>query len=456
MRAEIHTFATDVLPQKAVNLSTNSRHEIGQIQTVPGINRKIKAWGDKNDLPRFRDKVLMDNNIVGELLDTKRNILLGHGLQPYKEVYENGQKRRELVAIPADIRKWLKESNFYEMYLDMGGIQLYKHANVPAEFILDNEGKVYSVKAHDCRYVRAIEKEKSPTGEWIIPGFVYSTVWTKKSDTKDIDDLSRQWPIEIKNYDWHKRDKKLPRKFILWIKDNVFDDGYYAHPQYWGGYEWIKTSNAIPVFHEANIENGYGLRFLIKYPEGYFLDKVEYDNANTKGDETKVRECLDKERSAKQEFINKINDLLKGASNSGKTVFTEMLYDYVKKEYVGITIEPINYDMKDEALIKLFEKSNQANISAQGIHPTLANVESQGKLSSGSEMRNAFLFYVVVKTPRPRRLLLKAFDLVCKINGWDEKYPDLHWTFEDFMITKLDEDKSGVRSVNEANTGDNE
>jgi len=202
------------------------------------------------------------------------------------------------------------------------------------------------------------------------------------------------------------------------------------------------------VFHESNLKNGYNIRFLVKYPEGYFLNKYEYDTAA--GDPDKQQECLDKERIAKQDFIDKINELLSGSENAGRAVFVEDMLNQITSEYTGVTITPVDFDMKDKALLELYEKTNQANISAQGIHPTLANIESQGKLSSGSEMRNAFLFYVLTKVPRPRRQVLKTMDVVMKINGWDKKYPDLKWTFQDFQITTLDDEKNGYKPVNNA------
>jgi hypothetical protein len=180
--------------------------------------------------------------------------------------------------------------------------------------------------------------------------------------------------------------------------------------------------------------------------EGYFLNRFDLEAARSKNNPEAVKECYDKESEAKQQFIDQANKLLAGSQNAGRALYTENIFNQISKEYDGIKIEPIKFDMKDSALLELFEKTNQANISSQGIHPTLANVETAGKLSSGSEMRNAFNFYVNTKTPRPRRLILKMMDAICRFNGWDVKYPDLKFTFEDFTLTKLDDNKSGVQS----------
>jgi hypothetical protein len=419
---------------QVLSLSTD-RSDIGttvQLGANMAAGKKIKQWGNKNDLPQYRDQILCDNNIIGELLDTKRNIAIGHGLMAYNDVYTDGKKDMEVVEMPAEIQAWLDESGFEDIYLDMAFLQWYKHSNVFAEFILDRKNRVVSVMCKDCKYIRAVEKVNGN-----IPGYVYNPVWKVKfAEDEKVIGKAQYIPAYNK--------EKPAGKFMLHIADNVFSDGYYAIPAYWGGVEWIRTSNAIPVFHESNLKNGYSIRFVVKYPEGYFLNKYEYDQASASNDSTKVQECVDKERTAKQAFVDKINALLAGASNAGRAVFLEDVKNEITNKYDGVTIEAIEYDMKDKALLELYAATNQANISAQGIHPTLANIETQGKLSSGSEMRNAFLFYVLTRTPRPRKQILKAFDIVCKLNGWKEKYPKMKFTFEDFRITKLDEDKSGI------------
>lgn len=421
------------------------RSDMGNILTLPsGMagGAKIKSWGKRNDLPFYRDELLKANSIIPRLLAKKRDIILGNGLQAYKEEYSEGKKKVVLEATPPEIQKWIDESEFQDKYLDDAFIQWYKHANVFAEFVVNGDGSVASVMCKDCKYMRLEEKDNG-----IIYGAVYNPRWRQKFDESEkVAGKAVYIPL------YNKSGKQ--RKFMVHLKDNVFDDGYYGIPDYWGVVEWIKVSNSIPIYHEANIENGYSIRFVISYPEGYFLNKDEYESANHANDVTKKQECLDKERNAKQNFINKMNSLLAGAKNGGRAIYLEKQLSELKSEYIGVEVEPVEFDMKDEALLKLYAASNVANISSMGIHPTLANIESQGKLSSGSEMRNAFLFYVITETPRTRRMILKVWDIVCKLNGWKDKYPDLKWTFEDFAITKLDDDKSGKAPINEGDNPD--
>jgi hypothetical protein len=75
---------------------------------------------------------------------------------------------------------------------------------------------------------------------------------------------------------------------------------------------------------------------------------------------------------------------------------------------------------------------------------TLAAVDTQGKLSSGSEMRNAYLVYMALKTNAIRSLLLQPLLEIKKINGW---VGEVEFGFEDIEITKLDSNPTGSQTV---------
>lgn len=429
----------------------SDRSGIGNTATVAmagDVKKDIRYWGPKNDLPNYRDDLLCDNNIIGELIDTKRKILLGNGLQPYIEKFADGKKTRELVEIPKEIMAWMDDSMFYENYLEGAPLQFFKHGNIFAEFVLNKGGKVFSVHNKDCRYMRLCAKENGK-----IPGVVYAPNWVRSKH------MEKEKMIQKREYIPMLNMVKPQPKFVVHIYDDVFTDGYYGLPAYWGGEEWIKVSNAIPVFHESNLKNGYTIRFLVTYPEGYFLDKYEYEATDSISEldkqNSKKAELIDKATQAKQAFIDNVNKLLAGVENAGRALFAEAAYNKISEEYEGIKIEPINFDLKDKSLLELFEKTNDANIMGQGMPRTLAGIEgAKGLGSSGNEWRNSFNGFVLSKMPHPRRKVLKVWDIVCKINGWKEKYPDMKWTFEDFEIAKLDDDKSGVKPMNPNDNGD--
>jgi hypothetical protein len=424
---QIHQIG-DVLFTFAIS----EREDIGKAAkaSTGGNAYEIFTWGSKNDLPTFRETMIMDNNIIGEMINTKRSIILGQGLMVYKEIYKDGTKIIEPVEMPAEIADWMEEAEIFDKYLEPAANELFLHANIFASLLPQN-GKIAKMMVYKCRYTRAhIRQVNKP-----IPSYIIGN-WDKRQ--KPTDHIIQAKITAIPN------DRA---EFIIHTGDKLFHDGYYCHPSYWGGQEWIDLSNQIPKFHKANIANGYSPRFHVQIPRAAFLDQNAYLAARADNNKVAVQKCIDDEQSKKQSFINSMNQLLAGKENSGRAIYSYFELNEEGKKMDGVTIEPIKFDMQDEALLKLFEKSNQANISAQGIHPTLANIESQGKLSSGSEMRNAFEFYVKIKSRLPREIILKPLRHVWKVNGWRERYRDLHLGFEDIVLTSLDDNKSGSEKV---------
>ena len=406
-----------------ISLSNNlSREEISKIKHYTYSSQKfeIAEWGEKNQLPQKREEILRDNNIVPELINTKRMILIGQGLVFYKENLEDGKRNIELVEPPSEIAEFLDRSDWDNYILKSTG-DLGMHANIFAEFIRTNDRKIDHINFQSCKRIRAGRQDKK-TG--LVKKFFWHGSWK--------DDPKAEKPFPIPAYD----PQQNQAKFILHRGDPLFYDGYYFSPAYWGGKEWIELSNAIPKFHKANLKNGYSVRYHIEIPEDYFEQTGVYQS------EDQQKEALEKEREAEREFITMMNKFLAGVENAGRAVYTKFnINAAINKQFPGIKITPLTVDLKDEALLKLFEKSNQANISAQGIHPTLAAIETQGKLSSGSEIRNALNQYIAIKTALPRKILLEPLELVKKINGWPK---DIKFGFEDIQLEILADNDTGM------------
>jgi len=311
---------------------------------------------------------------------------------------------------------------------------LLMHANVFTEFIRQrgSENRIVSIKALESRHIRAEEQDLQ--GQ--IPNYYWCGAWNPDKYEKD-----QTFVREIPNYRPDSEDKQ--KRFMLHTADDVLSDEYYAIPTWWGGREWISLANIIPYFHSSNLRHGYSIRYHIEIPKDYFKDHNRHQLTPDK-----LKQQQEKENAAKQAFLKKLNDFLAGLRNAGRAVITEYEINRAAgKDFPGIKIKPLEVDLQDEALLSLFEKSNQANISAQGIHPTLANIETQGKLSSGSEIRNAFLMYLAIKTPTIRQILLEPIHLVARENGWDQ---DTKFGFRDIEITRLDEDPAGSQNVTTA------
>ncbi|HRI58341.1 MAG TPA: hypothetical protein PK228_01415 [Saprospiraceae bacterium] len=392
----------------------------------------IWSWGSNNLLPQEREALVLDNNIVPELMATKRDITVGGGLMYYTERFENGKRIIEEEDWPAAARQFAEElpekngGQDLDAYFLKACRNAIFHSNTFTEAVRSLGSKVDSIEALECRHVRPEKMSKNG----VIQNYFWSGNWKeyKKPDFT---------PVKIPAY---VGEMKNQSKFIIHCMDDLLSDDYLGIPTWWGGRAWIECANAIPIFHINNLRNGYTIRWHIEIPKDYFWD---YTSAQSTQPEKAAAKA--KESEARKEFLKKLDAFLAGYEQAGRAIITDYeLNKAAGKDFPGIKITPLNVDLKDKALLDLFEKSNDANISGQGVHPTLAAIQTQGKLSSGSEIRNAFAMYVAIKTPVKRSLLLKPWNYIHRVNGWGKGGK---WGFRDIEITKLDENPTGKQEV---------
>lgn len=405
------------------------------ISTGAGTPAEYMQWGSKDDLPLQREWLIEKNNIVPSLLKTRRDLSTGHGIEAYRKIYENGQVRKELVELPPKIKEFFERVNIEEV-LSHFHREIYLHSNCWIEGIMTKDLKnVYSIEVKRCRHMRSGLQNQRGKVDYHLYNRDFGD---NKNNRKENNEIKAE---KIPAIDWSA--EKYPKKWAAHLTDDILYDEYYPTPTWWGGRKWIELANIIPSFHLANLKHGYSLRYHIEIPNDYFAgDPSEKTTAESK------KKSEEREEEAKREFLDRLNDFLAGADNAGRAIVT--YYDVnhaMQKEFPGVKITPLKADLHDEALLKLFEKSNQANISGQSIHPTLANIETQGKLSSGSEIRNAYLMYLAIHTTYTRRLFLQFLTKIGQVNGWPK---DIHLGIKNIEMITLDEDKTGHReTVNE-------
>lgn len=416
--------------------------EASPIKTITfGKNgqKEFASWGRNNNLPIERELLVMDNNIVPELMRTKRDIILGNGTMLYKERFEPDGKGRftrfvDECEMSNQMKDWLEENESDE-FLEDAAKELVLQAQFFPEFVHKAGGDCVEVNLHECAYVRAQKQaQRNKTGRYDILNWFLCGEWKNGGANGDIE--------TIPNFN---KKKDFQGKYIRRYADKMFGGPYYYSPSYWGSRNWIQLANSIPIFHLSNLKNGYSLRYHIKFPKDYFLQSEKPLNQLT---ETQRKEVLANADAARQLFMQRLDAMLSGEKNAGKTLWTT--YDVkrnLNEKYPGVIVESITADLKDESLLKLFDKSNDANISAQGILPSLSGVATAGKLSSGSDIRNAFTFYIAAKTRVMRRNLYAPYNRVGKVNKWfTGKYAGCKLGVRDVVIATTDKEPTGMKT----------
>lgn len=416
--------------------TTKKQTPIGKKASVnlpSGKQADIMTWGPDNDLPTYRETLVAENNIVPSLMATRRDITLGQGIIAYQKRLVNGKEEIEQVPMPEEAREFFERLDEEGYWMTACREALF-HSVIATEFVRGSgtNNKIVSLKAHNLRHLRSgYQDDKGRVKSWY-----WSGQWGHQGKNKNARDTQ---VTEMPLYD---RDTNQKRFLVLAADYLLCLDEYYPTPYWWGSEEWIRLANCIPEFHQANLRNGYTLRWHIEIPKGYFSSRPD---AGASPEERQA--AVDKAKTEKKAFVDKLNKLLAGVDNAGRAVVTEYEINHaLAKDFPGIKINPLKSDLQDESMLKLFEKSNQANISSQGVHPTLANIETAGKLSSGTEIRNAYLMYLAIRTPQPRKQLMKAIKILKRENGWP---PEIYYGFKDMTLERLSEDKSGKSEQNQ-------
>lgn len=387
----------------------------------------FQPWGTKNDMPQARERLVADNNVVGALMETKRDVHIGLGLMPVVEKFENGARTLHEVAMPPGAAAFFDAINIESFLRDAFG-EMAVHGGFVPECVRDKGGRIIGAEVKHARHCRSGRKDvKGRVSAWYWCGD-----WSRRGN--------KLFPItEMPVYDpslevlkgW-----KRQARFVMPLNCSLLTDDYYPVPTWQGSRDWIELANLIPQFHLYNLENGFTPRWHVIIPQDYFK------GVSPKGmTESQMKDADTQEEAARKDFLNKLNKYLAGLKNAGRALVTDEYFEPLAKQFVGVKITPLQVDLKDEAMLKLYEKSNQAVIAAQGIHPTLAAIESGQTRAGGSEILRALQLYLITKTKQPRATVLQFIKFVHKVNGWDK---GVSWAFRDETLTSLADNQNGV------------
>jgi hypothetical protein len=385
--------------------------------SAPGLKSggfEIAPWGANNLQPQDMLKLVFNNHLKPQLLLTSRDLLLGSRLGVFKRSVVEGKLVLEPVIDP-QMEDWLEMIDA-PMVMASSAFNLVYFGNYFTAISLDSSKKVEDVVPFDCTDVRAeICKTRRPESYVLHPDWANF----KGDQAKRVPAYDRKNPTRYGDFIYHGRDWTPGQK-------------YYDTPAYWGTRKWTEVSNKIPRFHSSGLDNGYNIKYHIKIPRDYFL---QFGDAKAQA-------------AAEKELMGAMNDMLSGVENVDKAFVSKFGVDSMGKVLPGWSIEPIENKMSDKAYDSVNSQANIAHTSGHGIDPSLAGIDTGGKLGgSGSEKRISFQLHMAMRTPAPRALLLGQFNACKKIMGFN---PEHVFGFEDVDITTIADNPTGKQKV--ANT----
>jgi capsid portal protein len=375
-------------------------------------------WYTDNKEPDYIRDLILNNNLNAGIIGTKVNFTVANGVVTLRErIDEKGKRVYDKVKIP-EIETFFEETKINQV-LTKYATDLHWFGNFFPELLYDGNGKCYKLNHVDASFCRSGKMDSTSR----VNEFFVCADWSKPiydSKTTEGNTVTR-----IKA---HLDGEKLiaAAKRMMHIRSYCPGFTYYSPPSWRGAYDYVSLANQIPVFHDNALKNGYNLKYHIIIPESYLSS---YDEAKQEEKRTELRNSLDK--------------FLSGAENPQKAFisFARMIDDKHAEKW---EIIPLENNLADDAYTTLFEQTNTAIISAHGIDPTLCGIETQGKLSSGSEKRIAAQLYQNWHAPAYRRLILEPLRIVAKINGWPS---DVMFAIEDIELTTLDSNPTGSQAI---------
>ena len=232
--------------------------------TLKKGKHEIIKWGSDNKLPYLNRRILAENDIKQNLIDTDVNIAAGQYLYLYTEKIEGNQRIITPVGDP-ELEDWMDEWHIHDLFTET--LQdLKEMGNSWVEFVLSRDRtkvtSMISQDAVDCRLGKITrgsgrrDSDKLLMADWKNESFLDNPI--QEVDLLDI------------------RNPKLGQsvKSAFHVKKIISGMPYYSLVEWYGTKDWTEIANIVPKFHKQGLKNGYMLRYHIKIPMSYFDNKT--------------------------------------------------------------------------------------------------------------------------------------------------------------------------------------
>lgn len=404
---------------------------------------KIVPDGEDNKFGYQLMQLLEDNNLGIGVLRRQRGLQFGQGLGLYKIVIQNGQRKVEWIE-DKQINEWLNLWD-HEEYL----------INVLFDLVVKQE---FFSKVYRNRGARIAGGKSFPAALEHV-GFA---------------DCRREWPDDKGIYksifvgDWREGEPQTllkypvfdPLKDMSMTKESYMmysrfyqpgrNDRMHSIPGYYGARKWMQRSNVAPDILKAQTDNGMNIKWHVISPQSYWDNKREILMNQCKQKNIEYKESMLED--LKDQILRGLANVLTGIENVGKFFHSEAVRTELgvgKSEIMKWELVPIDMKVRDftEAMIKVSNHAQGAITSAMGLHPSLANILVDGKLSSGSEMLYAFKLFLATETKIIEKKALEPLNLIKSLF-----FPKVEGKFGFYHdIVKREEDLSSGDRLNSNN-----
>ena len=295
------------------NASTNPNWEYSSLCVG---SKRIVPYGPNNDLPIIIRDMMQDNNLAPGILRRQLGLLFGQGAFLYKDIFENGEIRREWTT-NKEIEEWLGSWN-YKKFIEKATVD---YLNTNGFFCIHTLERGHRIgKAPRISHLKFVSATKARL-EW--------------TPSKELDDVKHIFVGDFENNCYTTGVKTYnvynpinPAESAISASYNYsysYGRSFYSTPAFMGAMRWILRGSDIPVIFKYVTDNGLNLAYHIHSPFKYWEQKKKLlQQQYPQETPIKIEERL---AGLKGQVMSSIADILSGKKNVGKFFESVDFYD---------------------------------------------------------------------------------------------------------------------------------
>jgi len=383
------------------------------------MGKKIVSYGAYNNLPEVISEVMMGNNIAPGIIERQIGLLHGQGVGSFRLEYTDGQIMRNYVE-DKEILNWIRP--WIRRYIGMAEVEYQHMKGIFPRYYKEKSHRLLGLDRTARDFISRIE---------IVPSTDARLGFPEQGKEHRIENVKTIYTGDFSNHclrsgitTYPVFDPMDPFKHNVSMSYNntyTFAHNFYSLPSYYGTLGWLYRSSEIPDIIKYLVENGISMAYHIHSPSEYW-EKIEMDLTMQEENRGKPAEYIkQKLEELKDELLDSISLALAGKKNAGKFFHTVDFLDPMGNRCEW-KVEAIDQKLKDfiEAQIKISEAATNAATSGMNLHPSLANVMVNGKMSPGSEMLYALKLYLSTDVSIPEEVIFEPINQAIAAN-WPDK-----------------------------------
>jgi hypothetical protein len=304
--------------------------------------------GWQNQQPQYYESLYRLSSKNNAILKTKNRYVYGKGFElDRSERYKIRDTQRELETI-SFVNKVEGSRTFKRLISDynlFGGFA--------CEMIPSKDGKTVTPHFIPFKNIRVSKDVYNKDGSKEPTEYYYTSDWSKGKRSSTNEDFET-----FAEFDWGLDKFDSSKRYLLYFKDEGYEDDYYPLPSYVGGIPYIDADTEVGNFVYNNVKNGFTAGFFVEF----------YDGEPTHQQKAEI------EQMWKNSFH--------GTSNAGGSVlnFADQAGDSTK-------ITPLSDNGQDDRYINLNNQIREEVFTAHTVSPLAVGMKGDSGFANNADER---------------------------------------------------------------------